>query len=455
MNAVQELEQLRDKESWATEDCARIQALFLELNDPASKFRQMIADLAAANPDASGAAAVKLGIGRYLLCQFAEAADLLAAGTDNKERRFYQALTCKALRQYDRALENLDYAEDRGWDPRQVTLLRVEVHCLAGDADAAAKALDRFAKSSQDDPDWHAMAGMVAEMRGEYEDAVAEYEAARRLSPAHPAATFRLAYYLDLHGDEEAAIDLYRECITRLAPGEGEPPREPRPIYANALVNLAVLHEDAGAYDEAERCLRRVLAANPNHLRARLFLKDIVSSRTMVFDEDEAKRIAKRNDLLRIPVTDFELSVRARNCLKKMNIRTLGDLLHVTESELLSYKNFGETSLAEIKQMLASKGLRLGQMREEGELELTFDTIPTVPSAANVGNEGILATPLAQVEFSVRARRALDRLGLRTLGDLAGKTEAELLACRNFGQTSLNEVVQRLGEYGLNLRESS
>ena len=65
--------------------------------------------------------------------------------------------------------------------------------------------------------------------------------------------------------------------------------------------------------------------------------------------------------MLNIPVTDFELSVRSRNCLKKMNIKNLGDLLRTSEQELLSYKNFGETSLNEIKSLLASKGLRLGQ----------------------------------------------------------------------------------------------
>ncbi|KKK50499.1 hypothetical protein LCGC14_3124420, partial [marine sediment metagenome] len=76
-------------------------------------------------------------------------------------------------------------------------------------------------------------------------------------------------------------------------------------------------------------------------------------------------------------------------------------------------------------------------------------------SPATIGNEGVLATPIGQIELSVRARRALERLGVKTLGELAAKTEAELLACRNFGQTSLNEVVQRLGEYGLAPREST
>ena len=70
--------------------------------------------------------------------------------------------------------------------------------------------------------------------------------------------------------------------------------------------------------------------------------------------------------MLEIPVTDFELSVRSRNCLKKMNIKTLGDLTRVSEQQLLSSKNFGETSLEEIKEMLTSKGLRIGQSLEEG-----------------------------------------------------------------------------------------
>ncbi len=449
MDVAAELDEIMAKDSWTDEDCRLLVRLFLQMKQPAHRFRQGVEKLAA-EPEPSGAAAVKLGIGRYLLCQFETALELLGKGTDNKERRYYQALCHKHLRQYDKAMENLDYAEDRGWDSRQVTLAKAEVQVLAGDVDAAARSLERFAKSSTEDPDWHYTNGMVRELQGDCETALASYDTARRLCPGHPGASFRVAYYSDLHGDEETAVELYRECVSGAEAGEGGAATEPHPIHANALLNLAVLHEDAGRYDEAERCLRRVLAAHPNHLRARLFLKDVVASKTMYFDEDEARRAAKRNDLLSIPVTDFELSVRARNCLKKMNIRNLGDLLHVTEPELLSYKNFGETSLAEIKQMLASKGLRLGQMREDVLVEEGLEG----PPRASVGNEGVLATPIGQIEFSVRARRALERLNVKTLGDLVNKTEAELLACRNFGQTSLNEVQQRLAEYGFRLREA-
>ena len=447
MEVTAELDAIMAKESWVDEDCRELNRLLLQLNQPVSKFRQMVERLSNASGDEpSGAAAVKLGIARYVLCQFQAALELLARGTDNKERRFYQALCHKQLRQWNRALECLDFAEDRGWDTREVSLERAEIQCLAGDVSAAARSIDRFAKSSQDDPEWHYVKGMVLEMQGDCDTAIAHYEQARVIRPAHPGATFRMAYYCDLHGDEETAIDLYRQAVTQSESGSPEP----RNIHANALLNLAVLYEDIGRLDEAERCLRRILAAHPQHMRAQLFLKDVISSRTMYFDEDEAKRVARRNDLLGIPVTDFELSVRARNCLKKMNIRTLGDLLHVTEQELLSYKNFGETSLAEIKQMLATKNLRLGQLREEA----MGSKLESETSEAAVGDEGVLATPISQVEFSVRARAALERLNVRTLGELAGKSEAELLACRNFGQTSLNEIQQRLAEYGFRLRET-
>ena len=70
--------------------------------------------------------------------------------------------------------------------------------------------------------------------------------------------------------------------------------------------------------------------------------------------------------LMEIPVTDFELSVRSRNCLRNMNIRTLGDLTRTTEAALLASKNFGETSLSEIKEMMTSKNLWLGMALEGG-----------------------------------------------------------------------------------------
>lgn len=59
-------------------------------------------------------------------------------------------------------------------------------------------------------------------------------------------------------------------------------------------------------------------------------------------------------------VDELELSVRASNCLKTANIRTIADLVQKTESELLKTKNFGKKSLNEIKEILTDMGLSLG-----------------------------------------------------------------------------------------------
>jgi DNA-directed RNA polymerase subunit alpha len=64
--------------------------------------------------------------------------------------------------------------------------------------------------------------------------------------------------------------------------------------------------------------------------------------------------------VLSAPLSDLELSVRARNCLDGANLRTLHDLVRLSENEVINLKNLGKTSLTEIKNKLAERGLSLG-----------------------------------------------------------------------------------------------
>jgi len=73
---------------------------------------------------------------------------------------------------------------------------------------------------------------------------------------------------------------------------------------------------------------------------------------------DEERREVNRN-LFR-SVNELELSVRAANCLKNANIKTIADLVQKSEMEMLKTKNFGKKSLNEIKEILAEMGLHLG-----------------------------------------------------------------------------------------------
>jgi DNA-directed RNA polymerase subunit alpha len=78
---------------------------------------------------------------------------------------------------------------------------------------------------------------------------------------------------------------------------------------------------------------------------------------------------ASVNEHLDKSVEELELSVRSYNCLKNANIRTIRELVQKTEGEMLKTKNFGRTSLNEIKDILATMGLSLGMRLEHGGQE--------------------------------------------------------------------------------------
>lgn len=63
---------------------------------------------------------------------------------------------------------------------------------------------------------------------------------------------------------------------------------------------------------------------------------------------------------LRLPISELELSVRSSNCLREAKIKTIADLVKHTETDLLSFRNFGKKSLNEIKELIAGMGLNLG-----------------------------------------------------------------------------------------------
>jgi DNA-directed RNA polymerase subunit alpha len=88
-----------------------------------------------------------------------------------------------------------------------------------------------------------------------------------------------------------------------------------------------------------------------------------------VVEHDETRPRAELNENLFRNVDELELSVRASNCLKTANIRSIADLVQKTEGELLKTKNFGKKSLNEIKTILGEMGLSLGMRLDPEEVE--------------------------------------------------------------------------------------
>src|SRR5436190_2680698 len=85
---------------------------------------------------------------------------------------------------------------------------------------------------------------------------------------------------------------------------------------------------------------------------------------------------------LKTPIDDLELSVRSVNSLKNSNIRTLGDLVRQTESQILQVKNFGKKSLQEIADLLERERLNFGMRFEEADGGLRVMDWATPPSQA-------------------------------------------------------------------------
>jgi len=385
----------------------------------------------------SPADAVRMGVCQFLLGRYQSAIDTLKTGDGGALAHFYLARNFFALERYPEAIAEFAAAGKAGYPGDDCVLGKADAERASGNLTAAMASLDGLSGAVEQTADYLYQRGAtVAAVGGNPAEVVALFERAVESDPNHAGALFGLARENDRRGNDDTALDLYERAVAQF------------PTYVGTLLNLGVLYEDRQQYDRAQQCYQRILDVFPAHGRARLFLKDAQASGDMFYDEDAQRKRDRASQVLNVPVSDFELSVRSRNCLQKMGIHTLGDLARCTEQELLSSKNFGETSLVEIRDMLASKGLSLGQFATtKPEPEPTFE-----PEFMSPDEQAMLDRPIADLNLSVRARKCMIRLGLNTIGELVRRTGDDLLECKNFGVTSLNEVREKLQVQSLKLR---
>ena len=101
------------------------------------------------------------------------------------------------------------------------------------------------------------------------------------------------------------------------------------------------------------------------HILIRHFM--LFSDKNMELDEGKEEggepideEMLHMRKLLKTSLSDLDLSVRAYNCLKAADVKTLGDLVELEISDMMKFRNFGKKSLAELEQLVADKSLTFG-----------------------------------------------------------------------------------------------
>jgi len=423
------------------ESLAKVATIAASTDESLEELRAVLADWESFSKSIEKGAGILQGFCQLLLDDASHAEETLKF-----QKRFEWGVTlyvraCLARNRFEEAVRAGEEGLEKFPDAPHVAYAAVDAFLRSGKTDEAAKILHKLKKAEDGKAEYLYHAGFLKEKQGEYQEAIQLYRQAAQADPHHAESYFRLGYLLDLYGTEsddanEEAVSAYEACV------------KITPTHTNAVINLGLLYEERERYHDAVKCYETVLRRFPNHGRAKLYRSDAAACTSMFYDKDMEKKADRQSQVLKIPVSDFELSVRSRNCLQKMNIETLGDLIMKTEQELLSYKNFGETSLQEIKEMLSQKGLRLGQGLESKASDAAAGRNPLEATA----NPEILGKPIEELELSVRSRRCMERLGVRLVRDLINKTEVELMSAKNFGMTSLNEIKRKLADLGLSLR---
>ena len=94
---------------------------------------------------------------------------------------------------------------------------------------------------------------------------------------------------------------------------------------------------------------------------------DVITDENITFDTKEDKKedlvdeqTLQLRKMLKTPLEDLDLSVRAFNCLKAAKINSLSELVQYEQEDLMKFRNFGQKSLSEIEQVLQERGLGFG-----------------------------------------------------------------------------------------------
>ncbi|MFH1227222.1 MAG: DNA-directed RNA polymerase subunit alpha C-terminal domain-containing protein [Planctomycetota bacterium] len=434
------LDVLFENENLGLDEILKLRTKIYQSNKYFSKFEKALNEFSSEKSKKLSAtkAEVRKGIGLWMLSKNEDAVKILEAVHRSKESDYFLALAYFDIGYYNKAKDLLAKLYKESSNEMEITFPYIDVKIKLGEAEESYELIQKIKKENRNSAEIHYYSGLALEYMGKYEDAEKEYQNTLRIEKNHAPTIFRLAYNSDLNGQDEEAINLYKQIRTESY------------AYTNALLNMGIMYEDKGELEKARECYHKVVVSYPNHARARLFLGDVEATGDMFYDEELKRKELTLKQLLNQPLTDFRLSMRSKKLMETLDVKTLGDLVKKSEEDLMKIENFGQKSLSEIKDLLARRGLALAIPGETFSIEsMARGQVLATPQKA----ENLLNKSVFEIDWSARVRSALDKMKIYTLGDLVQKTEHDFLGVRNFGQTSLDEIIMRLKQMGIGLAQ--
>ncbi len=163
-----------------------------------------------------------------------------------------------------------------------------------------------------------------------------------------------------------------------------------------------------------------------------------------------------------VDVAELDLSIRSSNCLRHAGVHLVSELIKLPSWTLLDIRNFGVTSLEDVRERLNEFGLVLADHPNAASINTSAEFVATNESNENSGSTatqfdfeaafstfGTIPTYVTELDLSIRSSNCLRHAGVHLVSELIKLPFWTLLDIRNFGVTSLEDVRERLNEFGL------
>lgn len=167
-------------------------------------------------------------------------------------------------------------------------------------------------------------------------------------------------------------------------------------------------------------------------------------------------------------LSEHERTILAQRFQNGLTLEQVGKEFNVTRERI---RQIEAKALRKLRHPTYSNAIRKGLVAARGEtkkrLESSYESeiqtailekkaelerINAAESEADLDLQAV-QTPIDSLNLTVRPYNALARVGISTVEELSGKTRKELMKIRNLGITSLNEIIEKLGQKGIQLKE--